>query len=395
LAIGRLRVLMVGISALVQLGTVWYLGSTISGGDAQTYLRLAQDWASWERLLSPEAFEGNFWPAGYSGFLALFGWAGEQQVVLVRCAQVAMAGAVALMAGAWVDRISARAGTVTVAIVAFSPTMLFAVWSIGYELLLAFLLTLGLSLLWRAAMQSSHILGLTAGAVLGLALLVQFRVVLAVLAIILMLRRLNVKVFWFGLLGILLPMTAWAMRSFTATGNPAPWSANGPYNMWNGNNPLATGRNLFPLPELPVGADSYSAAAIDWIVENPVSFLVVTGKKFAYLFDPTRIAGISDAFPGEVLVSAVEFGLAGFIVVMLVMFLALRISARASVPRVLDLLFVVSMSYLLPNIFFIVESRFAIPVHAMLVGLAVGTSVLLMRLIDQRARLSPGGRIQT
>lgn len=395
MSIRRFRVLMVGVSALIQVGTVLYLGSTISGGDAQTYLRLTQDWTSWEVLLSPGAFEGNFWPAGYSGFLALFEWAGDQQVVFVRCAQVAMAGAVALMAGAWVDRISSRAGTVTVAIVAFSPTMLFAVWSIGYELLLAFLLSLGLSLLWRASMQSSHVLGLTAGAVLGLALLVQFRVVLAVLAIILMLRRLNVKVFWFGLLGILLPMTAWAMRSFTATGNPAPWSANGPYNLWNGNNPLATGRNLFPLPELPAQANTYSAAAIDWIVDNPMSFLEVTGKKFVFLFDPTRISEISDVFPGEVIVSAIEFGLAGFVVVMLVSFLVLRLFAHVSMPRVLDLLFVVSMAYLLPNILFIVESRFAIPVHAMLIGLAVGTSALLMRLIDQRSRISQADRIDT
>ena len=34
-------------AAIVQLATVFYLGSSISGGDADTYLALADDWSSW------------------------------------------------------------------------------------------------------------------------------------------------------------------------------------------------------------------------------------------------------------------------------------------------------------------------------------------------------------
>jgi hypothetical protein len=54
----------VALAAVLQIATVVYLGTSVSGGDAYTYIDLADDWRSLSALVSPDAFESNFWPAG-------------------------------------------------------------------------------------------------------------------------------------------------------------------------------------------------------------------------------------------------------------------------------------------------------------------------------------------
>ena len=380
----RWRYLSVAFAAVLQLATVAYLGSTISGGDAQTYLRLSEDWTSWTALFSPDAFDANFWPAGYPGFLSLFAWSPEHQVLLVRVAQVGLAAAVALMAGRLADSVSQRSGTVTTVVVALSPTALWAVWAVGYELLLAFLLLAGLLLIWRNPAASRPWPIFLGGLLLGLALIVQFRSVLAVAVLLLFVSRRAFRVVLIALVGVALPVVAWAIRSAIAVGNPAPWSANGPYNLWNGNNPQATGHNVFPLPPLPDGSSSYTQAALTWIVDNPADFLVLTGKKFLFLFEPTRISGVSDAFAGEVIVSTVEFFIAGAICIGLIGFIVLRVLRKSDKLAAMDVPFVFSAAYLLPNVFFIVEARFAIPVHAILIAIAVSSLTVMAKMIRER-----------
>ena len=380
----RWRYLSVAVAAAFQLTTVVYLGSTISGGDAQTYLRLSEDWTSWTTLFSPDAFDANFWPAGYPGFLALFTWADESGILLVRVVQVGLAAALALMAGRLADSVSERAGTVTTVVVALGPTALWAVWAVGYELLLAFLLMAGLLLVWRAPEGSRSWPAFLGGLLLGIALIVQFRSVLAVVVLLVFVSRRAVRVALVALAGVAVPVAAWAIRSAIAVGNPAPWSANGPYNLWNGNNPQATGHNVFPLPALPDGFGSYTQAALDWISGNPGDFLVLTGKKFLFLFEPTRISGVSDPFAGDVFVSIAEFLIAGAICIGLIVFVILRLLRKGEELAPMDVLFVFSAAYLLPNIFFIVEARFAIPVHAMLIAIAVSSLTVLAKMFPGR-----------
>jgi len=382
----KARLVLVGLAALVQAGTVIALGATISGGDAWTYLAISDDWLAWSTLLSPEAFENNFWPAGYPGVLAVFSAFGEAQVMGVRLLHVLLAAAVALMAGSMVDRVSHRAGTATTAIIAASPTMLWAVWAVGYEMPLAFLLTAGLLIATRERVNESALLSLAGGLFLGLALLMQFRAALAVaFLVIVVLRRHARRAAWLAA-GIAVPVLAWAARSWVATGNPAPWSANGPYNLWNGNNPQATGHNVFPLPPLPPDEDSYTSAAISWIADNPVDFLNLTIRKFTFLFEPTRLADVTDPFMGESLVAVFEIGLAVFIAGGLIAYLVLRLLRSAREISFLDAPFGFAMAYLLPNILFIVEPRFSIPVHAILVAISMSVFLWMVRWLRSRQR---------
>lgn len=380
----QIRAAAVIVAAAIQVATVFYLANSVSGGDAYTYLALAEDWTSWSALTAPGAFESNFWPAGYPGFLALFLWAGDSQIHVVRLVQVALAAAVALMAGRIADSVSQRSGTITTVVVAFSPTAMWSVWAIGYELLLAFLLVAGVLLVWGSSRRSNSAWPLLGGLLMGLALLVQFRAVLAVLVLLVLVGRRAPRAASMALLGVVLPVAAWALRSFLAVGNPAPWSANGPYNLWNGNNPEATGHNVFPLPALPDGFSSYTEAALNWISANPVGFLVITGKKFLYLFEPTRIAGVSDPFPGDVIVSGVEYAIAGLVCVGLIAFVILRLLRVQVGLKAMDVPFLFSVAYLLPNIVFIVEARFAIPVHAILVAISVSSFLALYRFLREQ-----------
>jgi len=379
--------LAVLLAALLQSATVLYLGTSVSGGDAFTYIALSDDWLSARDLLSPGAFEGNFWPAGYPGFIALFAWAGESQIIVIRMAHILLAAGVALMAGLLADTTSRKVGTVTTVLVAFSPTSLWAVWAIGYELVLGFLLLTALVLALRSATSGNRASSAMAGLLFGLALLVQFRALLAVVLVVVLVSVNSRRAGAYLSLGALVPVLSWSIRSFVALGNPAPWSANGPYNLWNGNNPVATGHNVFPLPELPAGYTSYTSAALDWIIQNPTDFGFLTAKKFLFLFEPTRISWVSDPYPGEVLVTGLESVLAALLVSGTVLFLILRFVSRERELQPLDVPFWFAVTYLLPNVIFIVEARFAIPVHAILIAVSVSAFYVLLARLSSREQL--------
>jgi len=394
--VGRVRLVGVGAIALVQVLTIGYLGSTVSGGDALTYLAISSDWYSWSTLLSPDAFEDNFWPAGYPGLLAAFAVFGDWQIVGIRLLHVVLGALIALMSGLLVDRISPRLSTATTWIVAASPTMLWAVWAIGYELTLAFLLTGGLVLSireWSRLSKTSPFIG---GLLLGMAMLFQFRSVLAAAVLMAFLFRRSLNRARIVALGIAIPVSLWSLRSLLATGSPAPWSGNGPYNLWNGNNPEATGHNVYPLPPLPTGESSYTWAAARWVLDNPIEFLQLTFQKFIYLFEPTHLSVVANAFPGDAIVYWIEITIALFIVCMLITFVALRINGRGNQIRFLDVPFWFAMAYLVPNIFFIVEPRFSIPVHGILMAVSIGTLYYIVHSssILQRFFTSPRSSIQ-
>ena len=371
----RVQVAALTVSAIAQVAFVVRLGSSVSGGDAQTYLRLADDW-SLSVLFTPEAFEGNFWPAGYSGFLHLFSPLGEHQVLAVRLAQVAMVLIMAMMAGVWTKRYSQAAQTWTVAIVVFSPTLIWGTWAIGYELLLGFLIAMALSLAWRD--QPRTITLAASGVAMGLALIVQFRALLVTVVLIVLAARIGRRHLTAFAIGFGVPVLGWALRNGIATGSFVPWSANGGWNLWNGNGPHATGHNVFPLPPIPETATSYADAAIQWITANPGGFLDLTARRLVYTFYPTQFADVTNEFPFEAWVTAAQWIYSGVVVALLVAFIGAL--AWRTPPRLVRMwpVFAVAAAYLSINVVFIVEPRFRIPVEAMLLATVVSTAFALM-----------------
>ena len=372
-AVGRRFVTVVlALSAVVQLATLPFVGNRISGGDAQTYLALSKDWSSLARLTSEDAFEGNFWPAGYSGFLHLFDPFGGNQVIAVRLAQILMVLALAAMSASFATSVSQQAARWTLIVVAFSPSLLFGMWSIGYELLLGLLICGALWLLWTRGNRIAA--AVTSGIAFALALIVQFRAIAALPVLLYLAWRIGKRTFATWTISLAIPIGLWSLRTYVAMATWAPWSTNGSYNVWNGNGPHATGHNVFPLPPLPTGADSYSAAALTWATQNPFDFFEITARKFLFLFYPTDIAGISDRLPAEALVIAFQWAYSVALVILIILFLGSLVWAKGASLNRMAPVFLAAMLYLLPNVLFIVEARFRIPVEALLLAVAASTA---------------------
>lgn len=369
----RIRMATVVLAAGIQVALVLQLGSTVSGGDAFTYLKLASDWSSLARLTSPEAFQDNFWPAGYSGFLQMFSGFGDSSIVAIRLAQVLMAVSIAWMAGELAKQYSMKAAVATTFVVAFWPTYFWAVWAIGYELLLGWLLTISLVLLMGRTARRNSVLVALSGITAGLALIVQFRAFAVIPVLVVLAYKIDLRRFVFFLVGLGIPSALWTLRSWVSVGKPTPWSANGGWNLWNGNNPVATGHNIFPLPELPAGTNSYGSAAIEWILTNPSHFVELCARRLIFLFYPTDIGEITNRFPAEAAISLIQWLCSAAVVMLLIVFLGAWFWNIDTKLNYLKPIFLFAIGFLAINVIFIVESRFRIPVEAEILAICVPT----------------------
>jgi hypothetical protein len=369
----RVRTAALAISGLLQVGLLALIHDKVNGGDAHTYIKLAGDWSSLDRLLSPDAFEGNFWPAGYSGFLQIFAPFGDNDLLVVRLVQVAMVLSMAVAGGLLARTVSETARTVTVIAIAFSPTLIWGGWALGYEILLGWLLLTSLVLLWGPDRSRSKWLPALAGALAGVALVVQFRAVAAVPVLAYLAWRLGRQATFAFALGVAVPLGAWMLRTYLATGLPVPWSSNGGYNLWDGNGPHATGHNVFPLPPIPPGESGYFSAAVHWILAHPAEFFDLSAKKALFLFYPTQFADISERLPGENWVTVGQWAYSIVVVALLAAFAGALIWRPETPILKLAPVFFLAMIFLFFNIVFIVEARFRIPVEAMLITVCVCT----------------------
>ena len=375
------RNIVITASVVFQFALVLALGNRVSGGDAQTYLQLANDWTDLSRLLSHQAFNENFWPAGYSGFLALFQPFGNNQIFAVRIVQMCMVVALALMASSIASKVSAQAQRVVLVLVAFCPTLIWAVWAIGYELLLGLFVTFSLWQLWR--LRVSKWTTALSGISFGLALVVQFRAVaVAPVMVVLMWRhRKAIRLMWVSAFAGVLVL--WSLRSRIATGSWAPWSNNSAYNLWDGNGPHATGHNVFPLPQPPL--NSFADAALNWMSQNPSQAVELMARKGLFLFYPTLISDVSDRIPHEGLLSILQWLYSLIVVALLVLFIGSLVWQPNSRLRRLWPLFAVVALFLVPNVLFIVEARFRIPVEALILAMCGAAACEVLELRKVRA----------
>lgn len=365
------------VSGVLQLALVASLGNSVSGGDAHTYLKLTQDWRSLDTLLSPTAFEGNFWPAGYPGFLALFSAFGDQAVLVTRVAQVVLVLSMAVMAGRLAACVSLRARDVTTAVVAFSPTLIWATWAIGYELLLGWLMLASTVLIYERPNASRTHRLVASGAFMGLALIVQFRAVSVLPILVYLAWRGGRRAAAVWVCALAVPVGVWIMRSFVAHGTPVPWSANGGYNLWNGNGPHATGHNVWPLPDPEGGTSEYSRAALQWILSHPSEFFDLLARKTVFLFYPTEFAGVATRIPAEGVLTALQWVYTVAVVSLLMLYIGSQVWGGPLPLTRLRPVLLISLLYLLPNIIFIVEARFRIPVEALLLTIVTPTALAL------------------
>jgi len=309
----------------------------------------------------------------------LFHGLGDNWLIVVRLLQITMVLGIALMLSFIARTISADLSRWTLVVAALSPTLIWAGWTIGYELLLGFLLVLATYLIYRANHQPV-LLGTVSGSLVGFALIVQFRAVLVVPIMGYLIWRQSgarsLVAFSASVAGL---SAIWAARTWIAIGTAVPWSANGPYNLWNGNGPHADGTNIFPLPPPPEGL-SLAGASIEWILANPSKFFDLVARKALFSFYPTEVSDVSDLFPAEGLVSAAQWAYSLAFVLLLLLFGGALVWRRdLSIIRLWPLA-AIGIALILPSLIFIALPRYRIPAEPFLIPVVVGTALELFTL---------------
>lgn len=367
-------------SLVLQLMLIVNLDFRITGADGQTYWDNALAAHSLSDFLDQEAFSSNYWPAGYSLFLAPFRLLDGTGLLLVRITQAFMLIAIAWWLSRLVNRYYSHGAGITVgAVIAFSPTLVNGVMSIGYELVLAFCLTWAVILLRMVPtpppngpyLGAWHVAA--AGLLLGFGLIIQFKIVLLlpIFAFLMTDRRLR-RILLLGISTAVLP-ALWSIRNVVAGVGWQPWSSNGPINLWIGNNPVATGGYLEPPPVPDEWGPGYIDGVLQFVASQSNTFYRLSWEKWDRLFYPVDI---NDSLPtSSVMVQFVGTTILWTGSVALLVGLLLYLTGIVWQSGLKLLLFrnlaFVALGYIAVSIPFIVEPRFRIPIEPWLITLAV------------------------
>ena len=346
------------------------------GPDGGTYVAIAERMRWPLDVVGPDLGDGNYWAIGYPlflRFLDVLPWSGLLFVTLI---QSGLLIATALAAYKIVSPLREPFRVATFALVALSPSLLFASRVIGYESLLAFLLTTALFFLLRVQRRSSVLVSLVlAGLCLGIATWVQSKVLL--LAPVFVLTMLLGRPFVNGLVramwllaGFLLPLLLLAGRNALVHDRFSPVTDNAAINAWIGNSPESSGRYMnvyFP----PDWRETLLERIGTFAFDSPRDFVTLQVRKVVELFVPTRERPDFGFAALDLSIEALQFAWLLCLALGLGLFvagLAFRVLGRATELWPVALTCVVG---LLTHVPFIADARMRLPYEPMLIILAV------------------------
>ena len=388
LALFGISALSLGLQAII----IFVPSQGLWGPDGDTYVGIAERMRWPLDVVGPDLGDENYWAIGYPlflRFLDVFPWSGLLFVTLV---QSGLLIGTALAAYKIASPLREPFRVATFALVALSPSLLFASRVIGYESLLAFLLTTALFLLLRVQRQSSKALVslVLAGVCLGIATWVQSKVlVLAPVFILTMFVGrpfVNglVRAMWF-LAGFLVPLLLLAGRNALVHDRFSPVTDNAAINAWIGNSPESSGRYMavyFPPDWRETLLERIGAFALD----SPRDFVTLQVRKVVELFVPTRERPDFGFAVLDLSIEALQFAWLLCLALGLGLYisgLAFRVLGRATELWPVALTCLVG---LLTHVPFIADARMRLPYEPMLIVLSVAVaSVTLARWRDSRS----------
>lgn len=252
--------------------------------DGATYLDLAT------RLATGREYEMEgtraYWPPGYPLWLAPWIAALGDARLAVIASNLALFGIACL--GCWraAGELAGPAGArLALPVLALWPNYVAYAGSPEKEPLLIALLPWVVLFTYRAAVRSrAAAYWAGAGAIIGLAALVQpslqlLPLALLVFALLVAPRpRVAITGVSLAILATALVIAPWAWRNYAVLGAVVPISSSGGSNLYRANNPLATGGyiargevDLSPLPEVEADQEG-RRLALQWITRNPIGF---------------------------------------------------------------------------------------------------------------------------
>ena len=378
----RLRWATAALATVGGVALALQIGARENGPDAATYIRNSEAFTSLSAMLDEQAFDQNYWQAGYSGFLRLFAGLGEYWLPSVRIAQVLMVVSLAFMAYHLTKHLSEKIATLTFVAVALSPNLLWFALVINYEVLLGWLLTAAIAMLWQVGhARRARIASLLAGLAFGVALFVQFKTVVLLPILVWLAWRAHRRATAWLSLGVFVPIGLWMLRNYVALGNPAPWSRNGSVNVWLGNRPDSTGGYpMYQSTQFPP-ADQYLSEALKFASEAVRPFLELQLRKGIRFWYPNVPIDFHLSLPRVIdwLLVLFFFIYALVVVALFCLFLAsLLWRVRSGLTSLTPLALAVLLMFLV-NMPFIVDPRYRIPVEALVLTICVPTLAQLVR----------------
>lgn len=357
------------------------------GPDVAAYSRIAQDQLTRPDFWGwPEAFDSNFWAMAYPTFLAIALRVTGGSLDGVLTLQVFMSATLIFIPWLLARGLGQLARYAATVVLVINPGFWWMGTSIGYEFLLALSLSWALVLAWgvnrwkgRSAMQV-RLMCLGSGLLFALALLTQTKSIVLAPVLGYLLWRARPHWAWWGGLGTLLGLAPWMIRNVLVLGSPSPFTGNGGYNLWVGNNPQAlTGGSMLIAPDTP-GGQSQLSAALEYIVSQPERFIDLVWSKSSRLLQPVyTYPEILQPGPQRTLLHIVAGGLSIILAIGLLLFFGARLFAkRGSVPDVTPLAIFV-LVFFLSHLPFIAEPRFMTAVLPVTTTVAIATWIYLFQ----------------
>ena len=366
------------ISFALQVALAVHSTGRLLGADSPTYVRIAASFSDGS-LLSGDALDQGYWPAGYPLVMSILDATSPDRVLPVQLLQALLVTAMALMVFDILRPISNRVAFLGLCLIAFSPAMIAGALAVGYEILLGFFLTAAVWVLWPTAFAVRLPLRpLIAGALAGLALTIQFKMVVIVPVLLYLAWRMRERR-WapFELaIGAAIPPLLWSVRNATAFGAFRPWTSNGPINVWIGNGPHATGAYVTPPPIADPSSLAYLRAAVNWAFLDPNAFARLQFAKVANLFSPPEADAFGLSLP-ELLKDVLTWALwlwplsLGLLLGLFVAAWLLRVGDELAVLRPFAVIAIIGLAV---NVPFFGEGRFRTPVEPMLAVVAAATA---------------------
>ena len=373
------------LSLILQLLIMLVPQDPLWGPDGGTYVGIASEISSPLDAFTSDAGDGGYWAIGYPLFLWALGLVAGGSLEAIVVAQSLMLIATAFITYALAEPFSTRNRVLVFALVALSPSLLFASRVIGYEVLLMLLLTASTLFLVRARrVFSPSAVGsaLLAGLVLGMATWVQSKTLVLVPVFLLALiavRPANARLLRLGLFSgpyaILVGLLA--LRNALAVGRFSPVTSNAAVNVWIGNSPESSGRyaNIdFP--------DDWRETLFERVLafasEQPREFLTLQVRKVVELFVPTRERPDWDMLGLDLSLEVIQFVWLAVLSLGLLLFIAgalFRVLGRVIDLWPLALVVVIGLGTHIP---FIAEARMRIPYEPVLTVVAAAVLTILV-----------------
>ena len=361
------------------------IDSAFIGPDARSNFQFAVLGQNWSWWLDPTAFHNYQFPMFYGTFFALVTKLTGGSFFLVQLLQIGMGLMLAIYGWLLTRHISVQARLLTLIAIALSPSVFGLVRMNGYEILLGFLVTTSVVLLWGFAgspisVKISRKLLMTGGAgiTFGLAMLTQGKVIVLVPVLGWLAWKWGKSSFiLFGSLA-LAPVLAWSVRNRFVLDRWNPFNSSSDIVMWMGNNPFTKTGEYLVNPPMPPEGESLYGGAIKFILNQPEMAFTLLLRRMVRLFEPAYIylapneASIFQSFLHVIFMFTALIGL---------IFFLLYLFGRAwvappQIPKV-GALATIAVIFFLVHLPFATETRHLKPIVPIALAVAVPTFVVL------------------